>query len=130
MSFISIPPFWITAAAGILAFVLGIAYMARSGAIAKDFKLVITDHRRVVTMALVSQGLALCFIGIVVTVLALTGRHDASAKVVLFLSAGMLLVFGLVTAATGGRGEYVVFRFGQIGTVIAAMMILVGQVPR
>jgi len=46
-------------------FVLGIAYMARSGAIAKDFKLVITDHRRVVTMALVSQGLALCFIGIV-----------------------------------------------------------------
>jgi hypothetical protein len=130
MSFISIPPLWITVAAGILTAVLGAAYLVRSGAIAKDLKLVITDHRRVVTMALVTQGLALCFIGIVVVVSALTAQRGSSATIVSFLCAGMLLVLGFVTAATGGRGEYVLFRVGQIATVVAAMMILVGNLPR
>jgi hypothetical protein len=130
MSILSIPPLWLNGAAGIMAIVLGIVYIIRSGPISKDFKIIIAGLKRVLSMALLWQGLTLCFIGIVVVALAATGQRDQSAKTVSFLCAGMLLVFGIVTGSTGGRSEYVLFRIGQFVQVIAAMMIFTGNLPR
>jgi hypothetical protein len=122
-----IPRAWFTAAAGILAIATGILWLSLCRALSKDFKLVLTDHRRVLTMALVNQGLGLCFVGIVLLAIGITGSRYGISVILAYACAGMLFVFGLVAAATGGRGEYVAFRFGQIGLVFAAMLALVGN---
>ena len=117
-------------AAGILSLALGIAYVATSRSVTRDFKLVLSDHRRVLAMALVNQGLGLCFIGALVILSAIFGKGNTISRMVEWMSAGMLFVLTFVTAATGGRGEYVIFRFGQLGLIVAAILILVGMVPR
>ncbi|HMD69420.1 MAG TPA: hypothetical protein VKF42_11115 [Chitinivibrionales bacterium] len=130
MSFVSIEPAWFTIAAGVLCLALSIAYVATSRSVTRDFKLVLSDHRRVLAMALVNQGLALCFIGILVIFAALLGKRGMMVNVVEWASAGMLFVLAFVTAATGGRGEYVMFRFGQLGLLVAALLIAAGKIPR
>jgi nucleoside permease NupC len=122
-----IPKTWFTAAAGICAIAIGILWISLCRALSKDFKLVLSDHRRVLTMALVNQGLGLCFVGVVLLAIAITGSRYGISGILSYACAGMLFVFGLVAAGTGGRGEYVAFRFGQIGLVFAAMLALVGN---
>jgi hypothetical protein len=130
LSFISIEPVWFIVGAGILSLALGIAYVATSRSVTRDFKLVLSDHRRVLAMALVNQGLALCFIGILVILAAVLVKQGMMVTIVEWASAAMLFVLAFVTAGTGGRGEYVIFRFGQLGLMVAALMIVVGKVPR
>ncbi len=130
MSFISIPPHWINVVAGIITVTLGLAYIARSGVIRKDFKIIIKGLQRVLTMLLVSQGLTHIFLGLLIVVIALSGQHAHIAKTVSSMCAGMLLVLGIVTGATGGQSEYILFRIGQFVQVIAAMMIFIGNIPR
>lgn len=130
MSFVSVQSVWFTYGAGILSLALGIAYVATSRAVTRDFKLVLSDHRRVLAMALVNQGLALCFIGILVILAAVMGKRGMMVNIVEWASAAMLFVLAFVTAGTGGRGEYGIFRFGQLGLLVAAMLIAVGKIPR
>ena len=130
MSFISIPREWLVIAAGALSLALGVAYVIRSGTVVRDFKLMLSDHKRVLMMALVNQGLGLCFIGTVVILAAIFGKGNLISRIIEWTSAGMLFTLGFVTAGTGGRGEYVIFRLGQLGLIVAAMMIAVGMVPK
>ncbi len=126
----SIAPSWFHIAAGVCAIALGIAYMARSGATARQFKLVLSDHRRVLVMALVNQGLALCFAGAILVMLSATGSVHGIGLTISYVCAAALFVFGGVTAATGGRGEFVLFRLGQIALVAMSMLVLVGNAKR
>lgn len=121
---------WLNMGAGIMTAALGIAYILRSSPMVKDFRLVMAGLRKVLVMGFVCQGLALCFIGAVVVILAAMGQADPSARIVSSLCAGMLLALGIVTGATGGQSEYLIFRIGQFVKVIAAMMIFVGNIPR
>lgn len=126
-SLFSIPPFGLNIAAGMIAMILGLIYIAKSGAIAKDFKIILKGLKKVLTMALVWQGLFLIFLGLLVVVLALSGHREHIAKTISNLCAGMLLVLGIVTGATGGQSEYFMFRIGQFAQVIAAVMIFAGN---
>jgi hypothetical protein len=130
MSILSVPPLRLNIAAGIIIIALGLFCIIRSGPMVKDFKIIITGMRRVLFMALVWQGLTLCFIGAVVVTLAAAGQRDAGSRLVSSLCAGMLLILGIWTGSTGGRSEYVLFRIGQFALVIAAMMLFVGNLPR
>jgi hypothetical protein len=130
MSILSIPPLWLNIAAGAITAILGLAYLFRFGAIVKDFKIIIKGLQRVLSMALLWQGLTLIFLGVLVMVLALSGQREHAAKVVSNMCAGMLLVLGIVTGGTGGQSEYLLFRIGQFALIIAAMMVFVGNLPR
>ncbi|HUI91346.1 MAG TPA: hypothetical protein VLX68_03770 [Chitinivibrionales bacterium] len=130
MSILSVPPLWLNVAAGAVTIILGLAYLVRSGAIVRDFKVIIKGLQRVLSMALIWQGLTLIFLGILVIVLALSGQREHTAKIVSNLCAGMLLALGIVTGGTGGQSEYILFRIGQFALIVAAMMIFVGNIPR
>ncbi len=130
MSLISIPPSGLIFSAGILSVILGIAYLARSGAVKKDFRIILKGLQKVLSMALAGQGLTMIFVGLVVMVLAVSGGREHIAKTVSFMCAGMLFVMGIVTGATGGQSEYVLFRIGQFVQVVAALLILAGNIPK
>ena len=130
MSIISLTPLWLDLSAGIIAIILGLAYLARTGAIIKDFRIILKGLQKVLAMTCVSQGLFLIFLGILVIMLSFLGHGAPIAKMMLFMCSGMLLVLGIVTGATGGQSEYILFRIGQFAQVVAAILILAGNVPR
>jgi|WetSurMetagenome_2_1015567.scaffolds.fasta_scaffold285262_2 hypothetical protein len=128
MSLISISPVGLNIAAGLIAVLLGIAYLARVGAIRKDFKIILTGLQKVLTMTLVWQGLTMIFLGVIAIVLAVFGGSENISKTISFMCAGMLLVLGIVTGSTGGQSEYILFRIGQFVQIVAALLILAGHV--
>jgi hypothetical protein len=123
-----IPAPFLTIGAGVIVFILGLAYLVRTRAIAGDFKLVLLAHRRILIMALGSQGLALCFIGALIAVVAIAAPHDACGRLVSLISAGMLLVFAVWTGSTGAQSEYTLLRLSHFVKIVAAAMIFLGQV--
>jgi len=129
-SLVSISPLTLNVIAGVLAMLLGLVYLARSGAIIKDFKIILRGMQKVLAMAIVWQGLTLIFLGFLVVVLALSGQREHIAKLISYVCGGMLLVLGIVTGATGGQSEYILFRIGQFVQVVAAIMIFVGNIPK
>jgi hypothetical protein len=70
------------------------------------------------------------FLGVLVLVLALEGEREHIAKSISSMCGGMLLVLGIVTGATGGQSEYILFRIGQFAQVISALLIFAGNVPK
>jgi hypothetical protein len=130
MSIISLSPLWLNLAAGIITIILGLAYLARMGALIKDFRIILKGLQKVLAMSFVSQGLFLIFIGLLVIMLSVFGQGAPIAKTMVFVCSGMLLVLGIVTGATGGQSEYILFRIGQFAQVVAAILILAGNVPR
>jgi hypothetical protein len=130
MSVISLPPLSLNIIAAVLTMALGIVYLIRTGAIRKDFKIILKGLQKVLTMTLVWQGLTLVFIGLLVLVLALSGQREHIAKSVSYMCGAMLLVLGVVTGATGGQSEYILFRIGQFAQVVAAILIFAGNIPQ
>lgn len=130
MSVISLPPLSLNILAGILTIALGLAYLIRSGAIIKDFRIILRGLQKVLNMAMVWQGLTLIFLGVLVLFLALQGQHERIAKSISYMCAVMLLVLGVVTGATGGQSEYILFRIGQFAQVVAALLIFAGNIPK
>jgi hypothetical protein len=130
MSVISLPQLSLNIIAGILTMAFGIACLLRTGAIKKDFKVILKGLQKVLTIALVGQGLTLIFLGLLVVVLALSGERDHIARSVSNMCGAMLLVLGIVTGATGGQSEYILFRIGQFVQVVAAILIFAGNIPQ
>jgi hypothetical protein len=123
---IEFQPGWFTIAAGVLSAVMGIAYIFRCGAMVRDFRMGIAGHRWIVLMALVGQGLTLCFIGGLIIVVSIIGSGEAVSRTVLWLCAAMLLILGIWTGSTGGRSEYIVIRLGQFAEVVGAVLLFMG----
>ena len=130
MSLVSLPPQSLNILAAFIALALGIAYFIRSGAIIKDFRIIIKGLQKILSMAMVGQGLTLVFLGLLVLFLALSGQREHIAKIVSNMCGAMLLALGIVTGATGGQSEYILFRIGQFAQVVAAILIFAGNISK
>jgi hypothetical protein len=126
---LSIPPTWLTIAAGCCTVALGIAYFLQTRSIVHDFKLVLVSHRRILSMALVSQGLAHCFIGAVILLIAFWGPPSGFAKALSTACAVMLLVLAVWTGSSGARSEYFLLRVSHFVNIVAAALLMLGQLP-
>jgi hypothetical protein len=124
-----IPSIWLNIAAGSAVIVLGVAYLLQSGRIADEFKLVIIAHRRIVIMALASLGFTLCFIGALVIFLSFVTQKSLTTKIVSLACAAMLCLLAVWTGSTGARSEYFLLRISHFVTIVAAAMIMVGNLP-
>jgi hypothetical protein len=124
---IPIPSVWLIAVAGSAVILLGIAYVLQAGRIADDFKLVLIAHRRILIMALVSLGLTLCFIGALLIFLAVVEPKTGTARTVSLACAAMLCLLAVWTGSTGARSEYLLLRMSHIVKIVAAAMVLSGN---
>ena len=79
-------------------------------------------------MALVGQGLAFCFIGGTVLLLAFLAPHSACVKVIFSFCAAMLLAFSVWTGSTGAQSEYFLLRLSHFVSIVAAALLLLAQV--
>ena len=80
----------------------GIGHLVPTGSIVKGFGEISRDNRLIITMDWIAEGLTLCFIGLLISlVTAFAG--PAGAKVVYRLCFGMLIVLSVLSFFTGAR---------------------------
>jgi hypothetical protein len=106
----------------------GIAHIVPTKSVVAGFEPLSTDNRRILTMEWVAEGLALCFIGTLTFLVTVTAGPAGAARVVYWVSAGMLLVLALWTSMTGARTSIVFFRICPLVKTVVAGLLITGTV--
>ena len=106
----------------------GIAHIIPAKAVVKGFGEISDDNRKLITMEWVAEGLALCFIGILVLlVTALGGSLDKASALVYRISAGMLLIMAMWTSLTGARTSVIPIKICPFVKTLVAILFIVGS---
>jgi hypothetical protein len=78
-------------------------------------------------MEWIAEAFLLIFTGLLVVLMAARfGADDAAAQTVFAVSAGMLLIWAAVSAATGGRVDFIMYRLCAPIFTLSAVLILIG----
>jgi hypothetical protein len=110
------------AGAGVI-FLWGVAHVAPTRGVVAGFGELSPDNRRIITMEWVAEGLALCFVGVLVflTRLFLGG----AGRVVYLASAAFLLVLAALSSFTGARTSVLPMKLcPYVKTAVAAAFVL------
>ena len=112
----------LTYAGAVLIFIWGVAHIIPARAVVDGFGPISTDNRRIITMEWVAEGLALCFIGLLVLISTIA---DAGATAPV-MSAVMLLVMAAWTALTGARTSILPIKVCPFVKTGVAVLFLLG----
>ncbi len=85
------------------------------------------DNRLVVVQEWVAESVAMWFAGAVVIAVTAQGGNDAVIDWVYRVVAGMLVVLGVLTAATGARTRVVFFKICPAVMAICAALLMVAS---
>ena len=105
----------------------GTAHLYPTLKIVRGFGGISRDNQLVLTMEWLAEAFLLIFTGLLVVLMAARfGADNAAAQTVFAVSAGMLLVWAAVSAATGGRVHFVMYRLCAPIFTVSAALILIG----
>jgi hypothetical protein len=109
--------------------VWGIAHIVPTRNVVNGFGTISEDNRRIITMEWVAEGLALCFIGLLVLFVTILGDSQNDASLIVYrASAGMLIVMAIWTALTGARTSIIPIRICPFVKTIVAVLFIVGSI--
>ena len=112
---------------GALTIVWGTAHLYPTAAIVRGFGDISRENQLVLTMEWLSEAVLLIFTGLLVVLMAARfGVHDAAAQTTFAAASTMLLVWAVVSAATGGRVDFVMYRLCAPIFALSASLILIG----
>jgi hypothetical protein len=112
---------------GALPIVWGAAHLYPTKKIVRSFGGIARDNQLVLTMEWLSEAVLLIFTGLLVVLMtARFGADAGAAQTVFAASAGMLLVWAAVSAATGGRVDFIMYRLCAPIFPVSAALILIG----
>jgi len=109
---------------GMLCIVFGVVHIMMTGAMAKEFKFIITAHRKIFIMTWIVQGLFFLSIGSIVTLLAIVWPLGTVSILVTRVCAAVLFCLVLVIGSTGSQSEKILIRAEPIAAVAAAFALL------
>ncbi len=106
----------------------GVAHIVPTKQVVAGFEPLSEDNRRILTMEWVSEGMTLCFIGVLTLLItALAPASATAASLVYRACAAMLVVMAAWTLATGGRTSVVQFRICPVVKTSVAILFLLGS---
>ena len=113
-------------AASALLIAWGSAHLGPTRAVAESFGTISLDNRRILVMEWVAEGITHISIGVlVILVTAVDGSKDATSQLVYVVSACVLVVLAVLTAATGSRTSVIWFRICPfVLSTAAALLVL------
>lgn len=105
----------------------GIAHIVPTRSVVAGFGPISADNRRLITMEWIAEGITLCFIGVLVIFITITGgsRNPVSLNVYR-ASALMLIVMAILTAFTGARTSVIPIKICPIVKTAVAILFLLG----
>lgn len=106
----------------------GVAHIIPTKSVVDGFGPISVTNRRIITMAWVTEGLAMCFIGALVLLVTLRGGAPApSTALVQRVSAAMLVLMAAWTALTGARTPIVPMKICPFVKIACAVLIFSGS---
>jgi hypothetical protein len=107
----------------------GIAHIVPIKSVVNGFGQISQDNRRIITMEWVAEGLALCFIGLLVLFVTLWGGSQNSVSIIVYrTSAAMLVVMAILTASTGARTSILPIKICPAVKIAVAILFILGTV--
>jgi hypothetical protein len=114
-------------AGSIIIVLWGIAHILPTKSVVKGFGPISKESKRIITMEWISEGLSLCFIGILVLVITIIAGSGNSVSIIVYrISAIMLFIMALLTAFTGARTSIIAIRFCPVVKIAVAVMLYLG----
>jgi hypothetical protein len=110
----------------VLAVIWGVAHLFPTKSVVSGFGEVTIDNKRIITMEWIVEGVALIFIGVLVSVVTLIDSGSAVASAVYITSSAMLIVLALVSLFTGYRVNFLPFKLCPFIFGASAVLILAG----
>jgi hypothetical protein len=112
---------------GALTIVWGISHLVPTRQVVRGFGTITRDNRLILTMEWIAEAILLIFTGALVTfTTARFGTDGAASETTFAASAGMLLSLAAVSAATGGRVNFIMYRLCAPIFTLSAALILAG----
>ena len=107
----------------------GIAHIVPTKAVINGFEPISQDNKRIITMEWIAEGLALCFIGLLVLFVTIWGEdRNQTSAIVYMASAAMLVIMAALTSATGARTSIVPIKICPFVKVAGAILFFLGAV--
>ncbi|UCH78649.1 MAG: hypothetical protein JSU81_01485 [Candidatus Coatesbacteria bacterium] len=104
-------------------FLWGAAHVAATRGVVAGFGELSPDNKRIITMEWIAEGLALCFVGVVVSLAKLS--LGEAGRVVYQASAAFLLVLAALSSLTGARTSVLPMKLcPYVKTAVAAAFVL------
>jgi hypothetical protein len=105
----------------------GAAHLIPTRSVVRGFGDISADNRRIIAVEWIIEGLALIFIGALVAVVTYVDRESNAARVVYWLSVGMLAGLSVVSLMTGARVRFLPFRLCPVIFTTSSLLILIGS---
>ena len=114
-------------AGGALTILWGAAHLYPTRKVVRGFEPMTTDNRRIITMEWIAEAILLLFAGLLIIVMtARFGADRAATLTAATVAAAMLLILAGVSAATGGRVDFIMYRLCTPIFALSAALIMVG----
>ena len=107
----------------------GIAHIIPTKSVVNGFGEISQDNKLIITMEWISEGLTLCFIGLLVLLVTLLiGPHNPVSNIVFWAAAAMLTVMAILTASTGARTSILPIKICPAVKIAVAILFVLGVV--
>ena len=109
-----------------LTVIWGVAHLFPTKSVVREFGEISIDNKRIITMEWITEGLALIFIGVLVTVVTVIDPSNVVSTAVYLISAIMLLVMALLSLFTGFKVSFLPFKLCPFIFTASAVLIMIG----
>ncbi len=107
----------------------GIAHIVPTKSVVSGFGSISQDNKRVITMEWIAEGLTLCFIGLLVLFITLTGGSQNAISINVYRACAlMLVVMAVLTGVTGARTSIVPIKVCPFVKLAVAILFILGSV--
>jgi hypothetical protein len=112
---------------GVLIILWRTAHLYATAKVVRGFGGISRENQLVLTMEWLSEAVLLIFTGLLVVLLAARyGSHNPAAQATFAAAGAMLLVWAAISAATGGRVDFIMYRLCAPIFTLSAALILSG----
>lgn len=107
----------------------GLAHITATKSVVSGFGRASDDNRRIMTMEWIVEGLALCFMGVLVLFITIpTGSQSLVTTAVYRLCAAMLVVMAVLTSLAGARTSLVLAKICPFVAIGVAVLFFLATV--
>ena len=105
----------------------GTAHLFPTKSVVSGFGDISIDNRRIITMEWIIEGVALIFIGVLVSVVTYIDHNSVVSSAIYTISFAVLLILALVSLLTGFKVSFLPFKLCPFVFTASAILIRVGS---
>jgi vacuolar-type H+-ATPase subunit I/STV1 len=105
----------------------GVAHLFPTNSVVKGFGNISLDNRRIITMEWIIEGVALIFIGVVISAVTYIDHTDVISKFIYIISFIFLNILSVISVMTGFKIKFLPFKLCPIIFTSSSIMILLGN---